>query len=77
VKVASPPLQSQRRIQKFMNKVMMLFQFLSASGAVLRQSSGEFSRIKRVEYGVLQGVPPGHEHLNIGRIKLHSPMIFI
>jgi hypothetical protein len=26
---------------------------------------------------VLQGVPPGHEHLNIGRIKLHSSMTFI
>jgi hypothetical protein len=26
---------------------------------------------------VFQGVPPGHEHLNIGRIKLHSSMIFI
>jgi hypothetical protein len=26
---------------------------------------------------ILQGVPPGHEHLNIGRIKLHSSMTFI
>jgi hypothetical protein len=25
----------------------------------------------------LQSVPPGHEHLNIGRIKLHSSMTFI
>jgi hypothetical protein len=25
----------------------------------------------------VQGVPPGHEHLNIGRIKLHSSMPFI
>jgi hypothetical protein len=25
----------------------------------------------------LQGVPPEHEHLNIGRIKLHSSMTFI
>jgi hypothetical protein len=22
----------------------------------------------------VKGVPPGHEHLNIGRIKLHSSM---
>jgi hypothetical protein len=25
----------------------------------------------------LQGVPLGHKHLNIGRIKFHSPMTFI
>jgi hypothetical protein len=25
----------------------------------------------------VQGVPPGHEHLNIGKIKLHSSMTFI
>jgi hypothetical protein len=25
----------------------------------------------------MQGVPPGHDHLNIGRIKLHSSMTFI
>jgi hypothetical protein len=25
----------------------------------------------------VQGVPPGHEHLNIGRIKLHSSMTLI
>jgi hypothetical protein len=25
----------------------------------------------------LQGVPPGHEHLSIGRIKNHSSMMFI
>jgi hypothetical protein len=36
------------------------------------------------EYGIgsnilfeIQGIPPGHEHLNIGRIKLHSSMTFI
>jgi hypothetical protein len=26
---------------------------------------------------ILQGVPPGHGHFNIGRIKLHSSMTFI
>jgi hypothetical protein len=25
----------------------------------------------------IQGVPPGHQDLNIGRIKLHSSMTFI
>jgi hypothetical protein len=25
----------------------------------------------------VQGVPPGHQHLNIGRIELHSSMTFI
>jgi hypothetical protein len=25
----------------------------------------------------VQGVPPGHKHLNIGTIKLHSSMTFI
>jgi hypothetical protein len=26
---------------------------------------------------MVQGVPPGHEHLNIGRIKFHSSMTFV
>jgi hypothetical protein len=26
----------------------------------------------RVDLLHMQGIPPGHEHLNIGRIKLHS-----
>jgi hypothetical protein len=25
----------------------------------------------------IQVVPPGHEHVNIGRIKLHSSIVFI
>jgi hypothetical protein len=28
-------------------------------------------------HGVVQGVPLGHGHLNIGRIKLYSSMMFI
>jgi hypothetical protein len=31
----------------------------------------------RVLQRVLEGVPPGHKHLNIGRIKLHSSMTLI
>jgi hypothetical protein len=30
-----------------------------------------------VDESIVQGVPPGHEHLNIGRVKLCSLMTFI
>jgi hypothetical protein len=36
-----------------------------------------FSKFTPIVQLIVQGVPPGHEHLNIGRIKLHSSMTFI
>jgi hypothetical protein len=46
---------------------------LSDSITLLRFAS--LSRSCYVQW--IQGVPPGHEHLNIGRIKLYSSMTFV
>jgi hypothetical protein len=42
--------------------------------------NGPFALVRQPESGEclgVEGVPPGHEHLNIGRIKFHSSMTFI
>jgi hypothetical protein len=46
----------------------------AARPQLFRDSSYPFEFIKLC---LIQGVPPGHEHLNIGIIKLHPSMTFI
>jgi hypothetical protein len=39
---------------------------------------GEFNELSTILGSrKMQGVPPAHEHLNIGKIKLHSSTTFI
>jgi hypothetical protein len=54
--------------------------WLLSIGDLKRKLKGEeFDTMEELQVRVeeLQRVPPGHEHLNIGRTKLHFSMTFI